>query len=114
MGDEAHGAGEHIPQARVHLRTGLSGPARGALKSTIRFFAPSVIVGLVAPLVFPAMRRAAAPVARGLVEGALTLGESIREGALHAREQMADMLVEVKAKREKEAAESAAAHKPDN
>jgi hypothetical protein len=60
------------------------------------------------------MRRAAAPVARGLVEGALTLGESIREGALRARERMGDVMVEVKAKRENEAAQAAAAQKPDN
>jgi hypothetical protein len=110
MADDTHGGGEHIPQAQVHFR---AGPSRAALRGTIRFFAPSVIVGLVAPFVFPAMRRAVAPVARGLVEAGLTLGESIREGVLHAREQMADMLVEVKAKREKEAADAAAAQKPD-
>jgi hypothetical protein len=111
MSDETHGTREHIPQA--HLTAGVPRTIRGGFRGTLRFFAPSIIVGLVAPFVFPAMRRATGPVARGLVEGALTLGESIKEGVVRAREQMSDMLIEVKAKREKEAAESAAEHKPD-
>jgi hypothetical protein len=44
----------------------------------------------------------------------LILGESIKEGAAEAREQIVDLIVEVKAEREQEAAaESAAAKKAD-
>jgi hypothetical protein len=74
------------------------------VRSTIRFFAPSLIVGLFAPFVFPAIRSAARPFAKGLIKGALTLTESAKEGAAAAQEQMSDLLAEVKAEREQEAA----------
>src|ERR1700752_179068 len=111
MSDETHAPLEHTSHVPARLSTGGPRTMRAGLRGTIRFFAPSIMVGLVAPFVFPAMRRAVTPVAKGLLEGALTLGESIREGVVQAREQMSDMLVEVKTKREKEAAESAAARK---
>jgi hypothetical protein len=79
----------------------------GGVRGTLRFFAPSLLVGLVAPFVFPAMRRAARPVVKGAVKGALSLSESMREGAAVAREEFSDLLAEVKAERERESAESA-------
>lgn len=113
----------HNAASESHEQGGLAG-ARAAMvprrsisagvKGTIRFFAPSVLVGLVAPFVFPAVRRAARPVVKGIVKGALSLSESIKEGTAGAREQVSDLLAEVRAEREKEAAEgTSSTHGPD-
>ena len=79
------------------------------VKGAVRFFAPSLLVGLAAPFLFPAVRRAVRPAAKGLIKGALSLTESIKDGATEAREQLSDLLAEVKAEREAEARESAPA-----
>jgi hypothetical protein len=81
------------------------------VKGTLRFFAPSILVGLAAPFVFPPMRRAVRPAAKGLIKGTLSLSESIKEGAAAAREQLSDLLAEVKAEREAESQESTSARK---
>jgi hypothetical protein len=72
----------------------------------IRLFGPSLVVGLVAPFVFPPLRRAARPVAKELLKGGLLLTESLKEAAIEARDQLSDLLAEVKAEREREAAQS--------
>jgi hypothetical protein len=113
MSDETHAPREQYSRAQGQLHTGAVRSFLRGVNSTVKFFAPSIIVGLVAPFVFPAMRRAAKPVAKGILKGALTFSESMKEGATQAREQMADLLVEVKAEREREAAESAAAKTTD-
>jgi hypothetical protein len=77
------------------------------IRGTFRLFGPSLVIGLVAPFVFPAIRRGAKPAAKGLIKGALSLGESIKEGAAVAREQFGDLLAEVKAERDMEAQELA-------
>jgi hypothetical protein len=81
------------------------------IRGTFRLFWPSLVVGLVAPFVFPAIRRGAKPAAKGLIKGALSLSESIKEGAAAAREQFGDLLAEVKAEREIEAQELASGKK---
>jgi hypothetical protein len=53
------------------------------------------------------MRRAARPVVKGAVKGALLLSESMREGAALVREEYGDLLAEVRAERAQESAESA-------
>lgn len=70
-------------------------------------FGPSVVVGLVAPFVFPGLRRGMRPVAKGLIEGAWSLSESFKDAAAGAREEVSDLLAEVKARREREAEELA-------
>jgi hypothetical protein len=85
----------------------------GGVKATLKFFAPSLLVGLVAPFVFPAMRRAARPVVKGAIKGALSLSESVKEGAAGAREHFSDLLAEVRAEREKEAADAASSANRD-
>jgi uncharacterized protein DUF5132 len=107
----------HVTTSETNDRGSVSAPAarpdathgksimRG-IKGTLRFFAPSIIVGLAAPFVFPAIRRAVRPAAKGLVKGTLSLSESIKEGAAEAREQLSDLLAEVKAEREAESQES--------
>src|ERR1700737_2376175 len=72
------------------------------IKGTLRFFAPSILVGLAAPFLFPPVRRAVRPAAKGLIKGTLSLSESIKEGAAGVREQLSDILAEVKAEREAE------------
>jgi hypothetical protein len=104
MPDEIHALAERAVGA-VSARHSLV----GAMKGTLRLFAPSIIVGLAAPFVFPAMRRAVKPVAKGLLKGALSLGESLKEGAAVGREYISDLLVEVRAEREQEAAAPASA-----
>ena len=79
------------------------------VKGMLRTFGPSILVGLVAPFVFPALRRGVKPAAKGLIKGALTLSESIKEGTAAAREQLTDLLSEVKAERAEEARQAAAA-----
>jgi hypothetical protein len=61
---------------------------------------PPVGVGIVAPFVFPAVRRGLKPAAKGLLKGALSFGESVHEGSAAAREYLSDLLAEVKAERE--------------
>jgi hypothetical protein len=114
MSDDVHARDEPVSQRHSQIDTNARRSIAGGVKGTIRFFAPSVVVGLLAPFLFPAMRRAARPVAKGVLKGALILGESIKEGAAGAREQITDLLAEVKAEREQEAAaESTAANKHD-
>lgn len=104
---EAHAAkAEHTPSASG---TGPRASIMRGVKGTVRFFAPSLLVGLAAPFLFPAMRRAVKPAAKGLIKGALSLSESIKDGATEAREHLSDLLAEVKAEREAEAKESARA-----
>jgi hypothetical protein len=100
MSDQTH-ALEQVAKAVPRQHSLVAG-----MKGTLRFFAPSIIVGLAAPFVFPAMRRAFKPVTKGLIKGALSLGESMKEGAAEAREHISDLLVEVRAEREQEAAAS--------
>jgi hypothetical protein len=92
-------SGSSAPGPRASIMHGVTG--------TIRFLAPSLLVGLAAPFIFPAMRRAVRPAAKGLIKGALSLGESIKDGASGAREHLGDLLAEVKAEREADARESA-------
>ena len=80
------------------------------IRDGILFLAPSLLVGLAAPFLFPAVRRAVRPAAKGLIKGALSLGESIKDGAIGAREHLGDLLAEVKAEREAEAKESEPVH----
>jgi hypothetical protein len=110
MSDEIP-AGEHRGNWDAHRQpdSGVRGSFATGVRSTIRFFAPSLIVGLFAPLVFPAVRRAAKPLAKGLIKGALTLTDSVKESAAAAHEQMTDLLAEVNAEREQEAAATSAA-----
>jgi Protein of unknown function (DUF5132) len=84
----------------------------GRMKKTALFFAPSLVVGLVAPFVFPALRRAIKPVAKGLIKGALELGESMREAAAQGREEVSDLVAEVRAEREQEATAQSARPNP--
>jgi hypothetical protein len=42
------------------------------------------------------------PAAKGVIKGALNLSESVNEGAAGAREQLSDLMAEVRAEREKE------------
>jgi hypothetical protein len=81
-------------------------------KGTLRIFGPSLVVGLIAPFVFPAIRRGAKPAAKGILKGALSLTESVKEGAALAREQLSDLVAEVKVERAQEAQESASGKKP--
>jgi Protein of unknown function (DUF5132) len=99
---ETHGEVDRAVGTRATGRSFAAG-----VKGAVLFFTPSVVVGLVAPFVFPAIRRAARPVVKGVIKGALTLGESLKEGAAGAREELSDLLAEVKAEREKESVESA-------
>jgi hypothetical protein len=73
------------------------------IHGTLRLLGPTLVAGLVAPYVFPALRRAAWPAAKGVIKGALALSESIKEGAAGAREQLGDLMAEVRAEREQEA-----------
>ena len=77
--------------------------SRGWLRGTLRLFGPTLAIGFVAPYIFPGLRRAAKPVAKGFVKGALVLGESAREAAAAAKEQFTDLMAEVNAEREQEA-----------
>jgi hypothetical protein len=97
--------GRHEPPRRA---------AVGWIKGTLRLFGPSVVVGLVAPFVFPGLRRAARPVTKGFIHGALSLSESFKEAATEAREQVSDWVAEVKAEREKEAQELASSQTKDD
>jgi hypothetical protein len=83
------------------------------IKKTLKLFGPSLLVGLAAPFVFPALRRALAPVARGLIKGGVLFTESIKEAATGAREQISDAVAEVKAEQDRDARESRTA-KDDN
>jgi hypothetical protein len=83
------------------------------VKVGIRLFGPSILVGLAAPFVFPALRRAIKPAAKGLVQGVTSLVESVKDGASGAREQFSDFMAEAKAEREAEAAKSTPVEKAD-
>jgi hypothetical protein len=75
-------------------------------RGTIRIFGPSLLVGLVAPYLFPAIRRGAKPAAKGVIRGAILLSESVKEGVTGAREQLSDLVAEVKADLAQESQES--------
>lgn len=76
---------------------------------TLKLFGPSLLVGLVAPFVFPALRRAMAPVAKGMIKGGVLFTESIKEAAKGAREHVSDAVAEVKADLDRDAQESRSA-----
>jgi hypothetical protein len=84
------------------LSAGSKRPLSHSLATGMRLLGPSLLVGLVAPALFPALRKAVRPAAKGLVKGALSLSESVKEGAVTAREQLTDLLAEVRAEREQE------------
>jgi hypothetical protein len=98
---------EHMRHTRGASALGPRASIMQGVKDSIRFLAPSLLVGLAAPFIFPAMRRAVRPAAKGLIKGALSLSESIKGGATGAREHLGDLLAEVKAEREADAKESA-------
>jgi hypothetical protein len=108
-GSSAEGHAAHAAQTPSASGVGSRASIVRGVKGAVRFFAPSLLVGLAAPFLFPAVRRAVRPAAKGLIKGALSLSESIKDGATEAREQLSDLLAEVKAEREAEARESAPA-----
>jgi hypothetical protein len=68
MSDETPAPVNHT-QADGQPSTGAGRAFLKGVGGTVRFFAPSIIVGLVPPFVFPALRRAAKPVENGLLKG---------------------------------------------
>jgi hypothetical protein len=70
-------------------------------------FGPSLLVGLAAPFIFPPVRRAMRPIVLGLLKGGLLFGQSAKDAADQAREQLSDLLAEAKAQLAREAEESA-------
>jgi Protein of unknown function (DUF5132) len=95
--DDASGAQGSTPVRSFH----------GRFRATARLFGPTLAVGLVAPFIFPSLRRAAKPVAKGLIKGALILSESAKEAAAVANEHLTDLMAEVRAEREQEARDAA-------
>jgi hypothetical protein len=83
----------------------------GPIKNAVRLFGPSLLVGLVAPFVFPAARRALAPVAKGLIKGGVLFTESLKEAATDVRDRINDALAEVKAEQDRDTKDSASANK---
>jgi hypothetical protein len=75
----------------------------GWIKGTARLFGPSLAVGFVAPFIFPGMRRAVRPVAKGLIRAGLSLSESFMEAATATRVELGDLVAEAKADRDREA-----------
>jgi hypothetical protein len=75
------------------------------IKKTVRLFGPSLLVGLVAPFVFPTVRRAIGPVAKGLIKGGVLIAESLKEAATGVRERINDAVAEVKAEQDQDARE---------
>jgi hypothetical protein len=75
------------------------------VKKTVKLFGPSLLVGLAAPFVFPAMRRAIAPVVKGMIKGGVLFTESIKEAATGVRERISDTVAEVKAEQDRDARE---------
>jgi Protein of unknown function (DUF5132) len=75
----------------------------GWIKGTARLFGPSIAVGLVAPFIFPRMRQALRPIAKGLIRGGLSVGESVTEAATATRAGLSDLVAEAKAERDREA-----------
>jgi hypothetical protein len=98
---DSHGASTAAPTGRAHRS--FTAPLRG----TLRVFGPSLVVGLVAPFIFPPVRRAFRPIAIGLIKGGLLFGESIKEASDDAREHVSDLYAEAKAQLAREAEESA-------
>jgi hypothetical protein len=76
-------------------------------RDTLRVFGPSLVVGLVAPFIFPPVRRAFRPIAIGLIKGGLLFGESIKEASENTREHLSDLYAEAKSQLAREAEESA-------
>jgi|GEM_PF-5781201 len=97
-----------LPGASSTGSTGAKGSSQASLlrgvKKTILFFTPSLTIGLVAPFLFPAIRRAIRPAAKGLIKSALEIGESVKVAANAGREQVSDLMAEVQSEREQEAA----------
>jgi Protein of unknown function (DUF5132) len=79
------------------------------IKKAVRLFGPSLLVGLLAPFVFPALRRALAPVAKGMLRGGVLFTESLKEAATDVREQINDALAEVKAEQDRDAKDATSA-----
>lgn len=75
--------------------------------TTAKFVGTTALMAIIAPMVYPAIQRAFRPVGKGLVKGALNLGESIREGAASASEQFSDLMAEVREERAEEARRAA-------
>jgi hypothetical protein len=96
----------------TRVSTDKEGSLMKGIHGTWRVLGPSLLVGLVAPYIFPALRRAVRPAAKGVIKGALNLSESVKEGAAGAREQLSDLMAEVRTEREQEAASSSADQKP--
>jgi hypothetical protein len=78
------------------------------INKTVRLFGPSLLVGLVAPFVFPPVRRAIGPVAKGLIKGGVLIAESLKEAATGVRERINDAVAEVKEEQDQDAKESPA------
>jgi hypothetical protein len=78
------------------------------IKKTVRLFGPSLLLGLVAPFVFPPVRRAIGPVAKGLIKGGVLIAESLKEAATGVRERINDAVAEVKAEQDQDAREQSA------
>jgi hypothetical protein len=78
------------------------------IKKTVRLFGPSLLVGLVAPFVFPPVRRAIGPVAKGLIKAGVLFAESLKEAATGVRERINDAVAEVKAEQDQDAREQSA------
>jgi hypothetical protein len=73
------------------------------IKHTVRLFGPSLLVGLVAPFVFPIVRRSFGPVVKGLIKGGVRFTESLKEAVTDVREQINDAVAEVKAEQDQDA-----------
>ena len=65
MSDDVHARGEQISQPHTRIDTNTRRSFAGGVLGTIRFFAPSIVVGLLAPVLFPAVRRAALAARKG-------------------------------------------------
>jgi hypothetical protein len=89
--------GAHAKTAAPH-----SSRSMGFIKGAARLFGPSVAIAFVAPFVFPGVRRALRPVAKGLIQGGIMLGESAVEAATAARAELNDLVEEAKADRDRQ------------
>jgi hypothetical protein len=107
MSEEIGGSGTHHAPGGKTAAASARGVA-GMIKGAARMFAPSLVIGLAAPVIFPPLRRAAKPLVKACVKSALSLSESVKEATANAKEQMTDLLAEVKAERAREADDAAA------
>jgi len=68
------------PQKKPARGPARQSPPRGSATFLgLQLFGPTVAVGLIAPFIFPSLRRATKPFAKGLVTRALILSESAKE-----------------------------------